>query len=135
MEWSPGQSRTRDRCDYRDFGLIELPEADEGGCGHLHRRGLVVREDRAEGDLCERFSWRWRRSRTRLTSGGSHSSRLPLPFREELPGTWCLAAQRPNMIQELKSGWFVSPRERAVPAQQSRLGRVGHKLWDPFYML
>ena len=50
-EWSPGQSRTRDRCEDSGFGLIELPEAVDGGRGHLHRRGLVVREDRAEGDL------------------------------------------------------------------------------------
>ena len=50
-EWSPGQSGSRDRCEDSGFGLIELPGAVDGGRDHLHRRGLVVREDRVEGDL------------------------------------------------------------------------------------
>ena len=38
-------------------------------------------------------------------------------------------------ITRAEEWMVVSPRERAVPAQQSRLGIVGLKLWSHLYML
>ena len=35
MEWIPDQSIARDRCDYRDFGLLELPDDDGAAAEHL----------------------------------------------------------------------------------------------------
>ena len=49
-KWSGARiSPTRDRCDYRDFGLVELPAVGGEAAGHLLPGG--GREGEPEGDL------------------------------------------------------------------------------------
>ena len=49
-KWSGARiSPTRDRCDYRDFGLVELPAVEAEAADHLLPGG--GREGGPEGDL------------------------------------------------------------------------------------
>ena len=51
-KWSGARiSPTRDRCDYRDFGLVELPAVGGEAAGHLLPGG--GREGEPEGDLIQ----------------------------------------------------------------------------------
>ena len=54
-KWSGARiSLTRDRCDYRDFGLVELPAVGGEAAGHLLPGG--GREGEPEGDLRQMVS-------------------------------------------------------------------------------
>ena len=58
-KWSGARiSPTRDRCDYRDFGLVELPAVEAEAADHLLPGG--GREGEPKGDLRQQLRSAWR---------------------------------------------------------------------------